>query len=112
MAVLVRGASSLPVLRRALQSGGVPVSVRGDDGLWTYVTGRVQLDAPQLAPDLGFLGRGSVRAVVMHELAHVVGADHSEDQSQLMAAEHRGQRDWEDGYRYALAVLGQGPCGS
>lgn len=91
---------------------GGPVSVRGSDGVWTYVTGRVQLDAPQLAPDLGFLGRGSVRAVVMHEIAHVVGADHAADPAQLMAAEHRGQRGWEDGDRYALAVLGQGPCGS
>jgi hypothetical protein len=91
---------------------GGPVAVRTAGGQWTYVSGRVHLDTPQLEPDLGFLGRGQVEAVVMHELAHVVGADHPEDSSQLMAAEHRGQQGWEDGDRYALAVLGRGACGS
>jgi len=64
MAVLVRGASSLPVLRRALQSGGVPVSVRGDEQALVGVpvvrallrvlevaTGRLDLRGPD-GPDL------------------------------------------------------------
>jgi hypothetical protein len=104
--------TEVPELDGSTAGLGGPVSVRGGDGRWTYVSGSVYLDSPQLSPDLGFLGRGAVQAIVMHEVAHVVGADHAADSSQLMAAEHRGQRGWEDGDRYALAVLGQGTCGS
>jgi superfamily I DNA/RNA helicase/RecB family exonuclease len=64
MAVLVRGAVSLPVLRRALQSSGVPVSVRSDEQALVDVpivrallrvleiaTGRLDLTGPD-GPDL------------------------------------------------------------
>ena len=76
-------------------------------------SGQIALDTPDLAPDLGFLGRRDlVTAIVMHELGHVVGADHAPDGSQLMSAENTGRTDWNDGDRYVLATLGQGRCGS
>jgi hypothetical protein len=103
--------SEVPRLEDTIAGVGGPTSVRGPDGRRTFVTGEVSLDGPQLAPELTVLERWSVTAVVMHELGHLVGADHPADASQLMAAEHRGQRDWGDGDRYALAVLGQGRCG-
>ncbi len=101
----------VPRLEGTTAGVGGAVSLSGPEGRWTYVTGQVQLDGPQLAPELTPLRRWSAIAVVMHELGHVVGADHPSDRSQLMAAEHQNQRDWEDGDRYALAVLGQGGCG-
>ena len=102
----------VPELEGTVAGIGGPVSVRGVDGRVTYVTGHVYLDTPDLEPDLGFFGREHVRAVVMHELGHVVGADHPADDSQLMAAENTGQTTWQDGDRYALALLGQGECTS
>lgn len=103
--------TEVPRLEDTIAGVGGPTSERGPDGWRTYVTGEVSLDGPQLAPELTPLKRWSVTAVVMHELGHVVGADHPADASQLMAAQHRNQRDWQDGDRYALALLGQGRCG-
>jgi hypothetical protein len=92
---------------------GGPIWVRGADGRLTYVSGRVVLDTPDLAPDLGVLGRrGAVEAVVVHELGHVIGADHPAAADQLMSAENVGQTRLADGDRYAFALLGQGPCSS
>jgi hypothetical protein len=90
---------------------GGPVAVRDATGRLVYVSGNVVLDSPALSRHLGFLRRSAhARAIVMHELGHVVGATHPEDGSQLMAAENTGQTDWGDGDRYALALLGRGPC--
>jgi hypothetical protein len=100
----------VPELEGTVAGVGGPVSVRTPDGSRRYVTGHVYLDAPAIAPDLNPLRRSGARAVVMHELGHVVGADHPEDPSQLMAAENTGQTDWREGDRYALALLGQGTC--
>jgi hypothetical protein len=76
-----------------------------------YVTGMVALDAPQLAdvlsrPD----GDAQVRAIVMHELAHLVGLDHVEDPNELMHAENSGRVDFGPGDREGLAALGSGRC--
>ncbi len=100
----------VPELAGTVAGIGGPVSVRTADGYRRYVTGHVYLDTPDIAPDLGVLGRARARAVVMHELGHVVGADHPADPRQLMAAENTGQTEWAAGDRYALAVLGQGRC--
>lgn len=102
----------VPELEGAVAGVGGPVSVRAANGRVTYVTGHVYLDTPDLENDLGVFGRQHLRAVVMHELGHVVGADHPEDESQLMAAKNTGQTEWQEGDRYALALLGQGECGS
>ncbi|UUL76699.1 matrixin family metalloprotease [Pseudarthrobacter sp. Fe7] len=74
--------------------------------------GQVSLDAPDLAgimasrPD----GAAEVRAIIMHELGHVLGLDHVADPTQLMNAENRGVLDFADGDRAGLALLGSGPC--
>lgn len=74
--------------------------------------GQVSLDAPDLAniaaarPD----GAAAVRAVIMHELGHVLGLDHVSDPAQLMSAENRGVMDFAEGDRAGLALLGAGPC--
>lgn len=78
---------------------------------FVYVAGQVQLDAPALTDNLQYpAGRDQVRAVIVHELAHVVGLDHVDDPSQLMYEENNGLTALGDGDRAGLALLGAGPC--
>jgi hypothetical protein len=76
-----------------------------------YVTGTVALDAPQLSDLLSHPG-GEVqaRAIVMHELGHLVGLGHVKDRKELMYKETVGQVDWGPGDREGLAALGAGRC--
>ena len=70
-----------------------------------FVSGGVALDAPQLVQ----MPYAAARAVVMHELAHVVGLDHVDDPAQLM--HEQGQAtEFQPGDRAGLARLGAGPC--
>ena len=51
-----------------------------------------------------------MRAIIMHELAHVVGFDHVADSKQLMHAENSGITEFADGDRAGLTLLGSGTC--
>jgi hypothetical protein len=89
--------------------GSASVQISGEP--YVSVTGQVTLDAPALAetlvrPD----GPPLVRAIIMHELAHVLGLDHVDDPTQLMHEENTGQFDFGDGDRAGLALLGTGAC--
>jgi hypothetical protein len=77
-----------------------------------YVTGAVSLDAAQLGDLLGRRdGLHEAQAVVLHELAHLVGLDHVDDPAQLMYPEAQdGVTDFGAGDLTGLAVLGSGPC--
>ncbi len=76
-----------------------------------YVTGSVSLDAPQLTRVLAREdGRAVVRAIVMHELGHVVGLRHVDDRAELMYADNVGLLDFGPGDREGLAALGRGRC--
>lgn len=89
--------------------GGRPV--RDTHGRLTYVSGSVWLDTDALAPDLSTAeGSRGVQAVVMHELAHVLGAAHVPSSRELMHAESSGRTSFGVGDRYALSVLGNGEC--
>jgi hypothetical protein len=80
-------------------------------GRATYVTGGVTLDAESLLPDLASTdGRAQVVAIVMHELAHVVGLGHVQDVSQLMHAQNTGQTAFGRGDLAGLAEVGRGAC--
>lgn len=75
-----------------------------------FVSGAVVLDGPQLGQMTAF-GMEEVRAVILHELGHLVGLDHIEDRYQLM--HHTGMpgiTTFQDGDRAGLARLGAGPC--
>jgi hypothetical protein len=76
-----------------------------------YVTGMMVLDAPQFRrllhrPD----GRARARAIVLHELGHLVGLLHVDDPGELMHGEDVGRLDWGPGDREGLAALGFGTC--
>ena len=95
--------------RIAGTGGSSAIQVPGEP--YVYVTGQVQLDAPGLTETLAFPeGPALVRAIIMHELAHVVGLDHVNDPTQLMHAENSGQLDFGAGDRAGLALLGTGKC--
>jgi len=76
-----------------------------------YVTGMVVLDGEQLTETLEEKnGLSRVRAVVLHELAHVVGLDHVPDPDALMHPHNRDQAAFAEGDLRGLAALGSGEC--
>ncbi|MHA7283666.1 matrixin family metalloprotease [Arthrobacter sp. TMS2-4] len=76
-----------------------------------YAGGQVQLDAPDAARSLSYPdGRAQLRAIIMHELAHVVGLDHVDDPGELMYEQNMGRVSFGEGDRAGLALLGSGPC--
>lgn len=94
-------------------SVAVPSAVTGR---LRYVTGSVALDAPALTRLLARPnGRALVRAVIMHELAHVVGLAHVEDPAELMHDDNVGRTRFGPGDLAGLAQVGAisrvgGPC--
>lgn len=73
-----------------------------------YVTGQVTLDTPSLT---SMMQRPEdVRAVILHELAHVVGLDHVDDPEQLLYGDNVGVTGFAAGDRAGLARLGAGQC--
>jgi hypothetical protein len=78
---------------------------------YVLVAGQVTLDAPGLQEILSRSdGSLLVRAIIMHELAHVLGLDHVDDPTQLMYEENTGQFDFAAGDRAGLALLRTGSC--
>ena len=76
-----------------------------------YVTGSVLLDAPALSELLERAdGERLARAVVMHELGHLVGLAHVDDPDELMAEQNSGLLGFGPGDREGLALLGSGRC--
>lgn len=76
-----------------------------------FVTGAVTIDGPQLGRLSKSAGDDAARAVIMHELGHVVGLDHVDAEDELMKPE--GSPDlttWGPGDRAGLAALGRGAC--
>jgi hypothetical protein len=71
-------------------SGGSTPLELSAGGPMVYVTGMVVLDGPQVAGMLdGPGGRNEARAVVLHELGHLVGLGHVDDPTQLMHGDGR-----------------------
>lgn len=92
------------------EAGSVPASL--GDGPRVYLTGTVSLDAPRLAEILrGRDGRSVVRSILLHELGHLMGLAHVDDEAQLMFPEARREvPDFAAGDLTGLAALGAGVC--
>lgn len=100
------------------QLAGAVAGLGGPEGARYYVvsqehwvSGSVSLDGPQLTevlqrPD----GWAVARAIVMHELGHLVGLKHVSDPSELMYPRSTGQTAFGPGDREGLRQLGLGPC--
>jgi len=96
--VMGRGGSS------SVAPGG-PASAR-------YVTGKVVLDRDDFdrAMHEQVQGFAEGRAVVMHELGHVLGLNHVQDPLQLMDAANSGFLFYGPGDLRGLALVGSGLC--
>jgi hypothetical protein len=101
-----------PALAGDVVGLGGSVSVRGGDrSRQRYVTGSVMLDGPTLAQILEQdEGEAQVRAVILHELGHLLGLGHVDDPDELMSSRNAGQTDFGPGDREGLARLGAGEC--
>jgi hypothetical protein len=91
---------------------GGAVAVPTDPGGWLrYVSGGVTLD--ELEYDLlerDPEGRGYQRAILLHELGHLVGLDHVDSRSELMFGDNVGLQDFGTGDLNGLVRLGKGRC--
>jgi hypothetical protein len=78
----------------------------------TYVSGSLHLDHDDISELVAVSGPAAGRAVVLHELGHLVGLDHVSSDVEVMAAEWTGVTELGPGDRAGLAELGRGSCQS
>ena len=90
----------------AAGQGGPQGVTEGVTGMTHYVTGFVSIDTDGYANG----DPVTLRAILLHELAHVVGLNHVDDPTQLMAPVYRGQREFQEGDLAGLAAVGAGSC--
>ena len=88
---------------------GGPVYVRGGDRSPRFVSGMAVFDVEELGR-LG--GDEALRAVMSHELAHVMGLAHVDDSDQLMNPVQYGRQvtSLQEGDLRGLEILGNGEC--
>lgn len=71
------------------------------------VTGFVYVDASRVLLTPGFSAQGSSRGpLLMHELGHTVGLDHTSATGQIMSLNYDRPADWGDGDRAGLQRVG------
>ncbi|WP_406830280.1 matrixin family metalloprotease [Pedococcus sp. KACC 23699] len=76
-----------------------------------WVSGIVFLDAPTFRSILNRTeGWADARAIVMHELAHMVGLTHVKKRSELMYDDNVGKHEFGAGDLEGLRRLGMGRC--
>ncbi|MGZ6772885.1 MAG: matrixin family metalloprotease, partial [Mycobacteriaceae bacterium] len=88
------------------------ISLSIGDGPRVYVTGQIELDVEKFTRTLAEPGGANEnRAVIEHELGHLVGLHHVADPTQLMYATNTGGvTNYAEGDLTGLAALGRGPC--
>lgn len=82
-----------------------------EGGPKSFVTGSLELDAPQITLELDRPdGARYASAVILHELSHVMGLEHVEDPMQLMYPEIGAPDGLAAGDLNGLRELGRAPC--
>jgi hypothetical protein len=100
--------ADVPQLRGAAGVGGsFRINRAGTD---VYVTGEIALDTDYFNLLLNAGDTAQAKAIVMHELGHVLGLGHVKDDHELMNAHGRDMDDYGPGDLRGLALLGKGPC--
>ena len=88
-----------------------PLWVVSDSGDRTYISGTVSLDAAEIGRLRSAYGYDVARAVLMHELGHLVGLAHVTSTTSLMNPRmQRGVTDYSNADLAGLHALGKGPC--
>ncbi|HET7899655.1 MAG TPA: matrixin family metalloprotease [Candidatus Nanopelagicales bacterium] len=87
-----------------------PRPVQAPDGSWVFVSGEIDLDAAWAKATMLSGDKAEVRAVMLHELGHLVGLDHTDGRRLLMNADNTGQKDFAEPELAGLASLGAGAC--
>ncbi|GAA5108959.1 hypothetical protein GCM10023339_08520 [Alloalcanivorax gelatiniphagus] len=104
------GAGEYPELAGQVAGIGGGVAQEGGSGRVRYVSGSVILDVEAFtAANIAQQPR-VMEAIVLHELAHVVGLGHVSEPMELMYADNTGQVELGRGDREGLARLGSLPC--
>ena len=75
-----------------------------------YVTGSIALDTAVFTDEAVDGSFASMRAIVQHELGHVLGLDHVDDTGELMFDTNFGRTDFGPGDLEGLARLAGIPC--
>lgn len=105
-------AASYPALSGDVAGvGGSVVFTPQGAGSERYVTGQVALDRDWFAEAVTYPGGDvAARAVVLHELGHLVGLDHVSAAGELMTESATGVTEFGPGDRQGLAAVGAGRC--
>ncbi len=100
-----------PQLRGPVIGTGGSTHFSYGEGPKSFVTGSLELDAPQITEDLRRpSGAAYATAVILHELGHVMGLEHVDDPVQLMYPEIGSPDGLADGDLNGLQELGRAQC--
>ena len=90
---------------------GLGGAATGDEsGRLEYVTGGIALDVAAFTPEAIAMNPRVMEAIVVHEVAHVVGLAHVAEPMEMMFDSSRGQVQYGPGDLEGLARLGAIPC--
>jgi hypothetical protein len=101
---------AFPGLAGYIAGLGMPLAATANGSDWAYVSGQVVLDERQLAPK-ALPDRPEARAIILHELGHLVGLDHTSDRREIMYSESQfNVTDYGNGDLRGLSLLGTQAC--
>jgi hypothetical protein len=103
--------TEVPSLKGNVAGWGGSIAFSEGTSSFGYVSGYAYLDTAQLKAMQSPAGNAvAVRAVIEHELGHVVGLAHVSDPRQLMYPQTKGQTGYGAGDFRGLAIAGGGAC--